>query len=237
MRSKRNVADHVSDLMARSGQLPDDAQLVRAAAILNEGGKVGDPGRPRRARCRRGARQASPSGSARRSSRRCSARAPCPTTAPITTGGIGLLGTKPSQEALEDCDTLLIAGSSFPYIEFYPKPGQARAVQIDIDSAAHRPALSGRGGAGRRHASACCRCCCRKLEQKKDRTFLEKAQKGMADWKALMNERGTRTDTPMKPQVVAHELDKLLEDDAIIATDSGTITTWIARHLDVRAAA
>src|SRR5207248_6030543 len=52
---------------------------------------------------------------------------------PFTTGGIGLLGTKPSQEAFEDCDTLLIVGSTFPYIEFMPKPGQARAVQIELD--------------------------------------------------------------------------------------------------------
>jgi pyruvate dehydrogenase (quinone) len=73
-----------------------------------------------------------------------------------------------------------------------------------------------------------------KLEHRTDRGFLETAQKGMADWRALMAERGTRTDSPMKPQVVAHELDKLLPDDAILATDSGTITTWIARHVDIR---
>src|SRR5205807_9608955 len=56
-----------------------------------------------------------------------------PDDSPFSAGGIGLLGTKPAQEALEGCDSLLIAGSSFPYIEFYPKPGQARAVQIDLD--------------------------------------------------------------------------------------------------------
>ena len=56
-----------------------------------------------------------------------------PDDSPYTTGGIGLLGTKPSQEALEACDTLLMVGTSFPYIEFLPKPGQARGVQIDLD--------------------------------------------------------------------------------------------------------
>ena len=56
-----------------------------------------------------------------------------PDDSPYTTGGIGLLGTKPSQEAMEDCDTLLMVGSSFPYIEFMPKPEQARGVQIDLD--------------------------------------------------------------------------------------------------------
>ena len=72
-----------------------------------------------------------------------------------------------------------------------------------------------------------------RLEHRSDRKFLEKAQKGMAEWTALLEERGTRQDMPMKPQVVAHELDKLLPPDAIIATDSGTITTWAARYLRI----
>src|SRR5439155_15294036 len=62
-------------------------------------------------------------------------KAAVPDMSPYTTGGIGLLGTKPSQEALEDCDTLLMVGTSFPYIEFLPKPGAARSVQIDLDPA------------------------------------------------------------------------------------------------------
>src|SRR6202035_3067292 len=61
-------------------------------------------------------------------------KAAVPDDSPYTTGGIGLLGTKPSQDVLEDCDTLLIAGSSFPYIEFMPKPGSARGIQIDVDA-------------------------------------------------------------------------------------------------------
>jgi len=64
--------------------------------------------------------------------------------------------------------------------------------------------------------------------------FLEKAQKSMREWRELMTERGTRRDTPMKPQVVTHELNKLLDDDAILITDSGTITAWTARHVDIR---
>src|SRR5204862_1450736 len=62
-------------------------------------------------------------------------KAVVPDNVPYTTGGIGLLGTAPSQDALKECDTLIIAGSSFPYIEFYPEPGKAKTVQIDIDSA------------------------------------------------------------------------------------------------------
>ena len=119
------------------------------------------PGRPRRARRRRRAGGASPSSSARRSSRRCSARAPCRTTARYCTGGIGLLGTEPSQEALEDCDTLLIVGSTFPYIEFYPKPGQARARADRPRRRAHRAALSGRSAAWSAMPPARCGRCCR----------------------------------------------------------------------------
>ena len=79
-----------------------------------------------------------------------------PDDSPYTTGGIGLLGTKPSQEAMEDCDTLLMAGTSFPYIEFYPKPGKARAVQIDIDPARiglRYPVEVGLVGDSRRYAA------------------------------------------------------------------------------------
>ena len=72
--------------------------------------------------------------SALRSPRRCSARRCCRTTTRYTTGGIGILGTLPSQETMEQCDALLIVGSTFPYIEYYPKPGQARCVQIDRDA-------------------------------------------------------------------------------------------------------
>jgi pyruvate dehydrogenase (quinone)/pyruvate oxidase len=73
-----------------------------------------------------------------------------------------------------------------------------------------------------------------RLDYRKDRSFLNEAQAGMKTWNELMRERGTRQDKPMKPQVVAHELNELLSDDAIVATDSGTITTWIARHLVLR---
>jgi pyruvate dehydrogenase (quinone)/pyruvate oxidase len=72
------------------------------------------------------------------------------------------------------------------------------------------------------------------LDRNADRSWLEKAQKGKAEWMKVMEERGTRQDVPMKPQVVAHELGKLLKDDAIIATDSGTVTTWVARHVQIR---
>jgi pyruvate dehydrogenase (quinone)/pyruvate oxidase len=156
-----------------------------------------------------------------------------PDDSPFSTGGVGLLGTRPSQEALENCDALLIAGSSFPYIEFYPKPGSARAVQIDLEPeliGLRYPVEVGLVGDCRTVLEALIP----KLIHHEDRSFLEEAQRGMAKWRELMETRGTVQEKPLKPEVVAHELNKLLRDDAIVATDSGTVTTWIARHLMVR---
>ena len=160
-------------------------------------------------------------------------KAVVPDNSPYTTGGIGLLGTAPSQDAMEECDTLIIAGSSFPYQEFLPKPGQAKCVQIDVDPA--RIGLRYPADVG---LAADCRSALTELlpmiERKSDRSFLEKAQSRMESWNKLMVERGTRTDFPMKPQVVTHNLNKLLADDAIVSSDSGTIATWSARYIEIR---
>jgi pyruvate dehydrogenase (quinone) len=67
------------------------------------------------------------------------------------------------------------------------------------------------------------------VDRKENRAFLESAQERMTHWRKIMNERGTRQDMPMKPQVVTYELNKLLDDDAIVSGDSGTIATWAAR--------
>ncbi len=160
-------------------------------------------------------------------------KAVVPDRSPYTTGGLGLLGTAPSQDAMEECDALILAGSSFPYMEFFPKPGQAKCVQIDID-----PARIGL----RYPADVGIACDCKTalaallplIEKKKKQDFLKKAQKRMESWNKLMEERGTRTGSPMKPQVVTHALNKLLNDDAIVSSDSGTIATWTARYIEIR---
>lgn len=151
----------------------------------------------------------------------------------FTTGGIGLLGTAPSQDAMQECDVLVIAGSSFPYIEFYPKPGQARTVQIDIAATRiglRHPADVGLVG----DCATVLRALLPLVHRKTDRAFLETAQKRMTDWNRLMQDRGTRSDMPMKPQVVTYEVNKLLADDAIVSADSGTIATWAARYIQMR---
>lgn len=231
-RSERNIPHHVSAVMAHSTQMPSEDQLARAAALLNAGKKT-------TILAGRGALDAGPQLLA--IAERLGApivkallgKGAVPDDSPFTTGGIGLLGTRPSQEAMANCDTLLIAGSSFPYIEYYPKPGAARAVQIDVDPqriGLRYPVEAGLVGDTAKTLQALIS----RLNYREDRSFLEEAQASMREWNELMLDRGTRQDMPMKPQVVAHELDKLLADDAIVATDSGTITTWIARHLTMR---
>jgi pyruvate dehydrogenase (quinone)/pyruvate oxidase len=156
-----------------------------------------------------------------------------PDDSPYTTGGIGLLGTRPSELAVEGCDTLLIVGSSFPYERWYPKPNQAKCVQIDFD-----PKRLGLrytvdvGLAG--DAKATLQALLPLLKPKADRSFLEEAQANMKEWRELMANRETRDDTPVKPQVVARHVNDLLEPNAIVTTDSGTITTWAARHIHMK---
>ncbi len=152
---------------------------------------------------------------------------------PFTTGGLGLLGTAPSEDVMEECDTLLIVGSSYPYPAYLPKPGQAHAVQIDIDPTRlglRYPVEVGLAG----DALATMEALLPLLRRKDNRSFLEKAQKGMREWNEKMEDEGTRDDKPMKPQVVAHMLEKLAASDAIITGDSGTNTTWIARNFRLK---
>lgn len=230
-RSPRNVPRHVSDLMAESAHVPSQTELVRAAEVLNAGKKIA-------ILAGRGALGAedelteiaeilgAPVAKA------LLGKAALSDDSPYCTGGVGLLGTRPSQEALEGCDTLLIVGSSFPYIEFYPKPGKARAVQIDIDPkriSLRYPVEAGLVG----DTIRVLRALKPHLKRNENRNFLGQAQAAMAEWNKLMDERGTRRDMPMKPQVVAHELARCLSDDAVVATDSGTVTTWVARHVPI----
>jgi pyruvate dehydrogenase (quinone)/pyruvate oxidase len=206
--------------------------VERAAAILNEGKKVG-------ILAGRGALGASEELEQVAEAlgapivKALLGKAAVPDDSPYTTGGIGLLGTKPSQEVMEDCDTLLMVGTSFPYIEFMPKPGQARGVQIELDPkkiGLRFPVEVGLIGDSRTTLKELLPL----LKRKNDRSFLQAAQAGMKDWWNVMEKRGTRQDMPMKPQVVAWELGKRLRDDAIVSCDSGTIATWWARQIKVR---
>jgi pyruvate dehydrogenase (quinone) len=160
-------------------------------------------------------------------------KAVVPDDSPYTTGGIGLLGTLPSELAMEECDTLLLAGTSFPYIEYYPKPGQARAVQIDKDPTRiglRYPVDVGLTG----DAKATLQALLPLLKMREDRSFLDLARQRMGEWKELLLTRATREEVPLKPQVVAAHLSDLLEEDAILSTDSGTVTSWAAQHIQIK---
>jgi pyruvate dehydrogenase (quinone) len=230
--SKRNVPHHTSDICAIGGLIPSDSDMERAAYILNSGKRVA-------ILVGRGALHATDELEVLAETlgapiiKALLGKAAVPDTSPYTTGGIGLLGTKPSQEALENCDTLFMIGTSFPYIEFLPKPGQARAVQIELDPkriGLRYPVEVGLVGDSRRTLQRLLPM----LRRNKYRKFLEKAQAGMRDWWELMQNYGTRMDKPMKPQVLAWELGKLLAENAIVSCDSGTIATWWARQILVK---
>jgi pyruvate dehydrogenase (quinone) len=140
------------------------------------------------------------------------------------------LGTEPSVEAMQSCDTLLIVGSSFPYIEFYPKPGAARCVQIELDSARvglRYPVEVGLVGDSKQTLNDLLPL----LEKNRERSFLKKAQKSMEEWREKLAKGASSDDKPMQPQRVLHELGKRLPANAIVACDTGTITTWWARHV------
>ncbi len=231
-RSKRNVPHHTSEVHALIPQVSAESELRGAAEILNAGKKIA-------ILAGQGALHAgdeleqvaellgAPIVKA------LLGKACVADDSPYTTGGIGLLGTLPSQKAMEDCDTLLIIGSSFPYIEFMPKPDQARGVQIDRDPqriGLRYPVEAGLIGDSRRTLQALIPY----LRRNQDRGFLEKAQEGMKEWRKLMEQRGTRQDKPMKPQVAAWELGKRLAPNAIVTCDSGTITTWWARQIPAK---
>lgn len=231
-RSKRNVQNHVSNVLATSAREPHENDVRRAAEILNSGKKVA-------ILAGQGALHATDE--LEQTAEILGApiikallgKAAVPDHSPYTTGPIGLLGTKPSQEALENCDTLLMVGSSFPYIEFMPKPGQARCIQIDINPiriGLRYPAEIGIVADSKKTLQSLIP----HLRRHEDRSFLKKAQDGMKEWWEFMDRLGTSDSMPMKPQVVAHELGKRLRDDAIVTCDSGTIATWWARHIPAR---
>lgn len=232
-RSERNIKGHAkTHAFGRRAGLPDHAQLKRAADTLNQGKKIA-------ILAGQGALDATDELIAVAETlgapiiKALLGKACVPDDSPYTTGGIGLLGTRPSQEAMEECDTLLLVGTSFPYIEFYPKPGAARAVQIDLDPGRiglRYPVEVGLAG----DAKETLRMLAPLLKRNEDRRFLHQAQKGMKEWWELMQERATRTDKPMKPQVVAWNVGRLIDDNAIVSCDSGTIATWFARQIPVR---
>ncbi|MFJ7336214.1 thiamine pyrophosphate-requiring protein [Streptomyces sp. NPDC101110] len=152
---------------------------------------------------------------------------------PYVTGAIGLLGTRPSYELMQDCDTLLVIGSSFPYTQFMPEFGQARAVQIDID-----PHMVGLRYPFEVNLVGDARATLQRLlphlRQAGHDGWRKKIEKNTARWWEVMERRAAVDADPINPEYVAHTLNDLLPDDVILAADSGSAANWYARHLRLR---
>lgn len=160
-------------------------------------------------------------------------KAALPDDLPWVTGSIGLLGTEPSWNLMRDCDTLLMIGSGFPYSEFLPEEGQARAVQIDINpdmlSLRYPMELNLTGD-----AAETLRALLPLLRQNPDRSWRETIEKDVADWWTTLDERARLDANPVNPQRVVSELSLRLPVNAVVTSDSGSCANWYARDLKIR---
>lgn len=152
---------------------------------------------------------------------------------PFVTGSIGLLGTRPSYKMMMDCDTLLMIGTSFPYSEWLPKEGDARAIQIDIDAkmlGIRYPTELNLVGDSKETLQALLPL----LQRKEDRNWIEKLQKEIKDWWKVLEARAMNDADPINPQRVFWELSPMLPDNVILSSDSGSAANWFARDLKVK---
>jgi pyruvate dehydrogenase (quinone) len=256
--SRHKVPGHTSDtFVAAGGALPDRYLLEHAADVLNSGNKivilVGQGAL--------NAGQEVISVAERIGAPVVKAlfgKAVIPDNHPYSIGGIGMLGTEPATDAMSEADTLLMIGTSFPYIEYLPKPGQARGIQIDIKAekiglrypvevgltgdskkvlSALLPLLRDRrtnGNSSNNHSSSHQQY---QGEEEEQQEFLRSKQQSMKRWIELLDKQSSKqTDEKkaIKPQAIASAVSEQLQDNAIISVDSGTNTIWAARFLNIR---
>ena len=249
--SRHKIPGHTSDIFD-SFALPDKRLIEKAANALNKGNKivmlVGQ-----------GALHASQeviSVAEKLNApiiKSLLGKAVAPDDHPLSLGGIGMLGTNPSSDAMKEADTLLMIGTSFPYMEYLPKPGQATGIQIDAkpESIGLRypieiglvgdskivlsellPLLNNRNSENHYNSN-------KENYKKKDifhtrLEFLQSMQKSMKKWNEIINEQSNQSDNPIKPQVIANAVSEELEDNAIVSVDSGNNTVWAARFLKMK---
>jgi pyruvate dehydrogenase (quinone) len=230
--STRNVEHHVSFARQEGERVPEEQEIARAIEILNRGKRVAILA----GHGALGARDelievaellGAPVVKA------LLGKAVVPDDHPLSMGGIGLLGTRPSQEAFEECDTLLIVGSTFPYVEYYPKPGQARGVQIDRDATRiglRFPVEVGLVGDARKTLKILAA----RLKAHGDRSFLDRSRQRKREWRELLMQSLDNGTGRLTPGKLAHELGQRLRDDAFVAWDSGHNTGVLARYIDAR---
>lgn len=156
-----------------------------------------------------------------------------PDTIPGVTGTIGLLGTEPSQDMMDNCDTLLMVGTRFPYAEFLPKQGQARGVQIDIDAEAlglRYPTEINLHGDAKSTLAALAK----RLQRKQDRSWRESLQSKTTDWWELMAKRAAVSADPVNPLAIFQALSEHLPENVVLSCDVGSSTNWYARYLKIK---
>jgi pyruvate dehydrogenase (quinone)/pyruvate oxidase len=229
--SRHKVPGHTSDALVAS-TMPDPQLIARAADIMNAGSRVvmlvgqgalGATDEVIAVADKLGAPVV----------KALLGKAVVPDDHPLCMGGIGLLGTSPSSDAMAEADTLLMVGTSFPYIDYLPRPGQARGVQIDLFAeriGLRYPVEVGLVGDAKLALAALLPLLQRKINQQ----FLKSKQDAMKDWNKLLYERSSRLDTPMKPQYITRVIAEQLDPDAIISVDSGTNTIWAAQYINVK---
>jgi pyruvate dehydrogenase (quinone) len=232
-RSMRNPGARSSSSWSPPLSAPAPEQLWAAAAILNRGSRVAVlAGQGALSAREEVAQLADVLGAP--VAKALLGKAVLPDDSPFTTGGIGDLGTAPSSWAMQNCDTVLILGSTMPWEEYYPKPGQARGVQVDLkpDRLGLRyPVEIGLTG----DVKATLQGLMPLLTRKSDRSFLQEAQRRMTDWNQLLEKVETTARSPLRPQMVIRALSDLLPDDAVISLDCGANTHFAARCLRLKA--
>ncbi|SEK46633.1 thiamine pyrophosphate-requiring protein [Streptacidiphilus jiangxiensis] len=218
--------------LTHSAPIPDDAEIRRAAEVLNAGERVaillGQGARHARSQVEQLAELLG-AGVAKA----LLGKDVLPDTLPYVTGSIGLLGTRASYELMRDCDTLLTIGSSFPYTQFLPEFDQARAVQIDIDPfmvGLRYPFEVNLVGDAAKTLDALLPL----VELKPDRSWQQTVVKNATRWWEVMERRAALAADPVNPEHVVHALDALLPDDVMLSADSGSSANWYARHLRMR---
>jgi pyruvate dehydrogenase (quinone) len=223
---------HSSVGYSRPLVVPEQADLERAAEVLNAGEKVailvgqgalGARDEVILAAERLGAGVA----------KALLGKAVVPDDLPYVTGSIGLLGTRPSWELMDGCDTLLMVGSSFPYSEFLPEEGQARGVQIDVDGrmlGIRYPMEVALVGDARATLAALLPM----LQPKTETSWQEHIEHSVSDWWHVLEERALSPADPVNPQRVFYELGRRLPDGAILTSDSGSAANWFARDVPMR---
>ena len=160
-------------------------------------------------------------------------KAVLPDSLPWCTGGLGLLGTKPSWDLMQDCDTLLMLGSSFPYSEFLPKPGTARGVQIDLDGtklSLRYPMEVNMVG----DTAVALKALLPLLEQKTPGSWRKEIETGVEAWWKTLEERAMQSADPINPQRVFWEASKRLPENCIMTGDSGSVANWYGRDIKMR---